>query len=310
MKKTKTIPETLTVTETPSCCSTHDCCCGSECHCHSEKTSGCGLKTVLMAASMWGSAFVIAGSILMSGGPSISPIRPIVTPKAPTPAVAPVATSDEAMKKFVEQNPKLIFETVQNYLTQLEKEARAAEEANPKMAPQEIIDEILADKSNYSLGNPNGKYVIIEFFDHKCGWCKKTNEALKAALAKPENKNIRWIPIDTPIFGEQSEKIARFVLAAGKQGKYAQMHDAVSSAKAFEDANFVEMGKKIGLDTDKLLADANSEELKAKLVKNQEYAGKLNINGVPMLIVNGRINPGALLGDRLEKALKEAQEMK
>ena len=177
-------------------------------------------------------------------------------------------------------------------------------------ASQEIIDEILADKSNYSLGNPNGKYVIIEFFDHKCGWCKRTNDAMRTALAKPENKNIRWVPIDTPIFGEQSETIARFVLAAGKQGKYAEMHEAVGTAKSFTDADFIKMGRKIGLDTDKLVADANSEELKAKLVKNQEYAGKLNINGVPMLIVNGRINPGALLGEKLEKALQEAREMK
>lgn len=308
MKKTKTIPETPFAVETTTDHSTHDCCCGSDCHCHSEKPAGCGLKTVLMAASMWGSAIVIATAILVSGGPSVSPIRPIATPK-----VAPVATasvSDEAMKKFVEKNPKLIFETVQKYLNDMEREARAAEEANPKMAPQEIIDEILADKSNYSLGNPNGKYVIIEFFDHKCGWCKRTNDAMRTALAKPENKNIRWVPIDTPIFGEQSETIARFVLAAGKQGKYAEMHEAVGTAKSFTEADFIEMGRKIGLNTDKLVADANSEELKAKLVKNQEYAGKLNINGVPMLIVNGRINPGALLGEKLEKALQEAREMK
>ena len=44
------------------------------------------------------------------------------------------------------------------------------------------------------------------------------HKALKTA------KNIRWIPIDTPIFGEGSEEIARYVLAAGKQGKYAEMH--------------------------------------------------------------------------------------
>lgn len=88
---------------------------------------------------------------------------------------------------------------------------------------------IAADPTNYSLGNPNGKFVIIEFFDYNCGWCQRTNAAMKEALARPEAKNIRWIPIDTPIFGASSETIARYVLAAGKQGKYKQMHDAVAT---------------------------------------------------------------------------------
>ena len=73
-----------------------------------------------------------------------------------------------------------------------------------------VIIQSFIDKTNYSLGNPKGKFVIIEFFDHQCGWCKKTNVEMSKAVASAEGKNIRWIPIDTPIFGEASETIARF----------------------------------------------------------------------------------------------------
>ena len=174
-----------------------------------------------------------------------------------------------------------------------------------------IVAEIVADKTNYSLGNPKGKFVIIEFFDHQCGWCKKTNVEMSKVVASAEGKNIRWIPVDTPIFGEASETIARFVLAAGKQGKYAQMHEAVTNAKGkLDEAALIELGKGLGLDTKKLKADADGKAIRAKLTANKEYAKKLNINGVPMLIVDGQINPGALLGDKLQEAVKASQAKK
>ncbi len=276
------------------------------CSCEStHRSDNSLLKTVLLAGSIWGSALVIAMAIVSADtSTKMAPVKPIVNP-----AQRAVPT-EASFKKFIENNPQLIMDSINKHIAEEQKKAAEREAAQPKVAPQSLIDEIIADKSNYSLGNPKGKYVIIEFFDHQCGWCKKTNAALTEALKKPEAKNIRWIPIDTPIFGEKSQEIARYVLAAGKQGKYKEMHEEVANAKTFDEAAFVAMGKKLGLNTKKLVADANSEELKAKLEANRKYTQELKIGGVPMLIVNGKINPGALLGERLEAAIKESQEVK
>lgn len=276
------------------------------------RKSNCILKTVLMASSIWGSALIIAGAILVSKPQyTQAPVYQRAPAAVATKAVTTPATSDTAIQKYIESNPKVILDAVNSYLEQQRQEAEKAQAAaEPETAPQEIIDEIVSDKTNYSLGNPNGKFVIIEFFDHNCGWCKRTNAAMREALAKPEAKNIRWIPIDTPIFGEGSELIAHYVLAAGKQGKYAEMHEAVATAKKLDKAGLVELGKKLGLNTDKLVADAEGTEIKAKMEANQKYAQKLNIHGVPMLIVNGKINPGALFGERLDAAVAESQNVK
>lgn len=211
-------------------------------------------------------------------------------------------------EEYIQANPSVIIESVNKHYEQMEKE-RA--KPTPKVAPAELVAEIVNDKTNYSLGNPKGKFVIIEFFDHQCGWCKKTNVEMSKVVASAEGKNIRWIPVDTPIFGEASETIARFVLAAGKQGKYAQMHEAVTNAKGkLDEAALIELGKGLGLDTKKLKADADGKAIREKLTANKEYAKKLNINGVPMLIVDGQINPGALLGDKLQEAVKASQSKK
>ena len=214
------------------------------------------------------------------------------------------------MTEYVQQNPKIIIDSVEKYYKELEAKQKAGRPAAQATADAALVAEIVNDKTNYSLGNPKGKYVIIEFFDHQCGWCKRTNKEMREAIAKGA-KNIRWTPIDTPIFGEASETIARYVLAAGEQGKYAQMHEAVGNAQGkLDEEALVKLGAGLKLDTKKLKADANGDKIRGKLKANRKYAEKLNINGVPMLIVDGKINPGALLGENLEKAVKESQAKK
>ena len=215
---------------------------------------------------------------------------------------------DAKIAEYVQNNPKVIIESVEKYYQELEKNQKGAQPA-PQVADAGLIAEIVNDKSNYSLGNPRGKFVIIEFFDHQCGWCKKTNKEMREALKRA--KNIRWIPIDTPIFGDASETIARYVLAAGEQGKYAQMHEAVGNAQGrLDEEALVKLGAGLKLDTKKLKADANGDKIRGKLIANRKYAEKLNINGVPMLIVDGKINPGALLGENLEKAVQASNAKK
>ncbi len=258
--------------------------CEKTCHCDSACTCGCQcgvMKKVVLGVSV--AALLLSGWAVMKAG------------------------CTKTFENYIKQNPEVILDSVNAFY----EAKRANRGAEMKVAPKEIIDEIVADKSNYSLGNPKGKFVIIEFFDHQCGWCKKTNAEMRAAVASAEGKNIRWIPIDTPIFGEASQTIARYVLAAGKQGKYAAMHTAVGEAKTkLDEAALIELGKKLGLNGDKLKADANSKEIRGKLEANQKYAKQLSISGVPMVIVDGKINPGALIGDKLKEAVKASQAKK
>lgn len=305
--------------ETNSCnCSNNGCGCTKTSCC---ATSEC-LKTAFLGGSILAGALIIAGAILVQNNsakpcPRMMKHRPAPTMAAPDikPTVAPIAktaaapvVTDEAIRKYIEANPKIIMDSI-NKFVQAE---QAKEEAANQPKPEEIktiVDEIIADKSNYSLGNPKGKYVIVEFFDHNCGWCKRTNKEMHKALKTA--KNIRWIPIDTPIFGEGSEEIARYVLAAGKQGKYAEMHAKIVEFEGrLNKEAVIKMATELKLNTKKLEADANGAEIKGKLEANRKYASKLNIRGVPMLIVNGKINPGALIGERLEEAVKESNSMK
>ncbi|MGN0919578.1 MAG: DsbA family protein [Alphaproteobacteria bacterium] len=266
------------------------CSCG--CGCDGDCKCGCGCCCGKKKAVVLVGALVVAGLVGYAGARF-------------------GGCCEKKLNEYVQSHPKEIIASVENYYKKLEADRRGGEEAAPAQAtaPAELVAEIVNDKTNYSLGNPKGKFVIIEFFDHNCGWCKRTNKEMREAVKRA--KNIRWIPIDTPIFGDASETIARYVLAAGEQGKYAQMHEAVGNAQGRLDEDaLVKLGEGLKLDTKKLKADANGDKIRGKLEANKVYAQKLNINGVPMLIVDGKINPGALLGENLEKAVQASQAKK
>jgi len=299
-------------------CGCKDCNCGPDCKCGCNSTDS---RTLSLCGTILLSAVLVAGSILMK--PAGLPVLPqMPRHHRPAPAIArpePVKT-DAAIREFIMKNPQVLIESVDKFYKAEEAKAAGSAKARAQKAePREfklenlpkadsaLVQKIIDDKTNYSLGNKNGKFVIIEFFDYNCGWCKRTNQGLEEAVASAEGKNIRWIPIDTPIFGEGSETIARYVLAAGEQGKYAEMHAAVGAAKGrLDEEALLELAKGLKLDTKKLTADANGEKIKAKLASNNEYREKLNIRGVPMVIVDGRINGGALFGDNLATVVKES----
>ncbi len=290
------------------CHCSEGCHCGEDCHCGEGCSCGCHCgcdckKMLVKSGVTLFSAIIIAGAILTAGTDFIGSCGKSQSAKAPR-----AGLTNAIIQDYIQKNPKVILDSVDAYYKKQQKGAAAQPKA-PQKADKALIDEIVNDKTNYVLGNPNGKYVIIEFFDYGCGWCKKTNQELWAAINTPEGKNIRWILIDTPIFGDASRLVSQYVLAAGKQGKFKEMHHAVVTSGARpNETKLKEIAKGLGLDVKKLEADAKGEEIKKKLDHSAEYAQKLRFGGVPYLIVNGNINPGALIGDRLKEAVKESNK--
>lgn len=310
-KKQKTLPLIEEENQTP-CSSKKECACGDTCTCCTEgKCSdscgcGCGNKKAYSGsqARTFAKCFVaLFGSLMITTAILLS---------------AQELKTDHSLQieTYLKNNPSTVYQIVEGEKLRLAEEERlAAEKARleaeaaraKKMA--ELKDKIASDASYYSLGNPDGKYVIVEFFDYRCGWCKRTNKALWAEISSGKAPNVRWIPVDSPIFGEASMLISQYVLAAGKQGKYTEMHHAVVDSDAELTAEaLAEIGKNIGLDVEQLKKDAESEEIKAKIVSNIELAQEIGVEGVPFMILNGKPHGGALLGAALTDAIAESNK--
>ena len=82
--------------------------------------------------------------------------------------------------------------------------------------------------------------------------------------------------------------------AAGKQGKFWEMHDKLfQDPRALTDENIEKYATEIGLDMAKFKEDLKDKKLEAKIKKQQAQGSTLGARGTPAFFVNGRFLSGA-----------------
>ncbi len=97
--------------------------------------------------------------------------------------------------------------------------------------------------------------------------------------------------------------------AAGKQGKFWEMHDKLfQDPRALTDENFKKYATEIGLDIKKFEADMKDKALETKIKKQQVQGTTLGARGTPAFFINGRFLSGAQPQAAFEKVIDE--EMK
>jgi protein-disulfide isomerase len=212
---------------------------------------------------------------------------------------------EQIVKSYLVANPE-VFLDIQNALeAKMEKEQ--AEKL--KVAIAENAAAIYREPKASVAGNPNGDITVVEFFDYNCGYCKRgLHDVIKLVDTDPK---VRMVFKELPILSKGSEEASRVALAAGRQGKYWEIHRAMLGAKGhMDEAAALKIGEGLGLDMDKLKADMASPEVKAEVEKSEALAKKMGVNGTPHFLVGDRAIAGAPddLYDQLEKNVTELRK--
>ena len=94
--------------------------------------------------------------------------------------------------------------------------------------------------------------------------------------------------------------------AAGKQGKFWEMHDKLfQDPRALTDENFDKYAKDIGLDMDKFKKDMKDPALKKKIEGQQKQGTTLGARGTPAFFINGRFLSGAQPVNAFDAVIQE-----
>lgn len=137
--------------------------------------------------------------------------------------------------------------------------------------------------------------TVVYFLDYQCPVCRQHNDEIARAFA--EDRRVRVIYRDTPIFGDQSTVAARVAIAAHMQGKHEPLHLALmrSKGKLTKDA-IREAGRKAGLDWARLERDlkANRAKIDALIDHNMALSEAAGISGTPAYVINDVLADGAL----------------
>lgn len=209
-----------------------------------------------------------------------------------TAMVAPVAMADtttispEQKKQFetiihdyLVTNPEVLMEASQV----LQAKQQASQQKEAKTAITQNIAQLVSGQLAVD-GNPKGNVTVVEFFDYQCGHCKQMKPVIAEALKK--NTNLRVVYKEFPIFGKTSDAAAKAALAAGMQGKYLAMHDALlQNEKNITPEIIDETAKSLGLDMKKFKVDMDSKAISDELDANRKLAEQMHLMGTPAFVV-------------------------
>ena len=108
------------------------------------------------------------------------------------------------------------------------------------------------------------------------------------------------------ILGESSLLAAKWALASQKQDKYFEFHQALMEfrgQKTEEELSKIAMG--LGMDVEKLKADANEDEIQMALDKNRELAESIGVSGTPAFIIGDQVVRGYVPYATMEGMIEE-----
>jgi protein-disulfide isomerase len=210
---------------------------------------------------------------------------------------------EKIVREYLMKNPEVIIEAVQ----ELEKRQATARNQMAQQAIARHKAELVNDPGTPVGGNPSGDVTIVEFFDYHCGYCKRAHPTMQSVVKGDPKVRVAYkqMPILTP----NSRIAAAGALAAAKQGKYMEMHNAMMEARGeITRERVLQIAGGLKLDTDRLARDMAAPEINQQIDRSLELAKALGIDGTPAFVIGNKVIPGAVDASVITAAVAEARK--
>ena len=157
----------------------------------------------------------------MSGRRAMGPAAPGGSALAGSFTEAQRAEIFGILRDALRSDPSILREALEG----LEATDRREREGAGRAAIAAHVEALFRDPADPAVGNPRGTVTVMEFFDPRCGYCKRMRPVIAELLRR--QRDVRWVMKDLPILGPTSVLASRALLASQRQGKYAELHDAL-----------------------------------------------------------------------------------
>lgn len=201
------------------------------------------------------------------------------------------------VRAYLLDNPEVLIEAFDI----LEERQAMAEAERDAMAVAANADAIFSSAFDWVGGNPEGDVTIVEFFDYRCGFCRRVHPEVEALLQV--DGNIRYIAKEFPILGEQSVLASRFALAtriALGDEAYEVMNDALMQMRGdMTEASLAQVAQANDLDAAAILAAMDDPLIDNTIEVNRALASRLGITGTPTFVFGDQMVRGAISIDQM-----------
>ncbi len=170
-----------------------------------------------------------------------------------------------------------------------------------KYGSSEPVSEALVDRpSAYSKGGQEAKVILTEFADFQCPACA-SSQSMLTSLMNEYGADLKLVFRHFPLVGHPLAQVsAEAAEAAGAQGKFWQMHDALyknqnewgNTSKSVAEKEAIELFKKygrdIGLDEAKFSQDMEQNAYRTNITGDMDSGGRAGVNATPTFFINGQ----------------------
>lgn len=178
----------------------------------------------------------------------------------------------------------------------------------PSPPPKRITREELVTPDSFATGNASASAWLVEFSDFQCPACRAFAPVVDELVTKYSNKLFfvyRHFPLAKHEFAKPAAMAAE---AAGQQGKFWEMGKLLfANQDRFSAAPWGSLADELKLDRVKFDAALNSQNLKAKIDRDETTAIRLGLPGTPSFFLNGIQLALTGPGD-LKKAVEEVAQ--
>lgn len=145
-------------------------------------------------------------------------------------------------------------------------------------------------------GPKGARVTIVEFSDFQCPYCAQAKTLIDQILqAYPKDVNFVYKNFPLPMH-PNAEPAARAALAAGNQGKFWEMHDALfMNYRDLSPQTIHGIAEKLGLDVRRLEADMTSTAVKEQVERETREGKWAGVRGTPSFFINNKVAPARSL---------------
>jgi protein-disulfide isomerase len=178
---------------------------------------------------------------------------------------------------------------LQGNLNQINANAGAARQA----PPAEDLSKVHTIPVVHSpvRGNKKASVTIVEFVDFQCPFCARFHPPISEVLKAYPN-DVNYILKNFPLsFHQQARIAAKAAFAAGEQGKYWEMADALlENGKALSEEKFKETAGNLGLNVEKFMDDYKNKDAQWEkwIQEDMDLAQTVDVRGTPTFYINGQ----------------------
>ncbi len=156
-------------------------------------------------------------------------------------------------------------------------------------------------------GPANAPVTLVEYGDYECQYCGRAHPIIQD-LQNYLGTQFRYVYRHFPIrsIHSHSQLAAEAAEAAGAQGKFWEMHDALYDHQdALEREDILDYGRQIGLDMARFEADLDSHVHAERVHEDFREGIRSGVNGTPTFFINGVRYDGAWDLESLIEAIEK-----